>query len=111
MRKIEATISPFELDEMLDGLVREGIDGMSVTEIRSFERNAPSHRYRGVECAAEFVARIEVEIVIAADQVERCLSALRHCAAGVEQNDPYIIVLSVEDMVQIRSGQRLARAA
>ena len=111
MKKIEATISPFKLDEILDGVVREAIDGMSVTEIRSFERNAHSHRYRGVEYATEFVARIKVEIVIADDKVQRCLSALRHCAAGVEQSDDYIIVLSVEDMVQIRSGERLARAA
>lgn len=111
MKKIEATISPFKLDETRDGLVSEGVDGMTITEIRSFDRNAPSHWYRGAEYADEFVARIKVEIVIPDDKVERCLSALRQCAAGDEHSDAYITVLSVEEMVEIRSGQRLARAA
>jgi nitrogen regulatory protein P-II 1 len=111
MRKIEATISPFKLDDVRDGLIREGIDGMSVTEVRSFERNAPIRWYRGAKYAVDFVAQVKVEIVIADDSVERCLSVLRRCAAGDEGTAGYIVVQSVAETIQIRTGQRLARAA
>ena len=106
MKKIEAVINPHDLDEARDALVQVGVDGISVSEIRTWDQCARSNFYRGAEYAASFVPQIKIEVVIDDARVASCAAAISRCGRG-----DAIVVFSVEDTIQIRTGLHTARAA
>jgi nitrogen regulatory protein P-II 1 len=109
MKKVEATIKPFKLNEVRDAIVDLGIDGMTVTEVKEVGPHARTACYRGSEYVV-FAPELKVEIVLADDRLARCIDVLTH-VAGNDHKDGRIVVLEVEDTIRIRNGEHLARAA
>ena len=110
MKKVEALIKPFKLDQVREALVGLGIDGMSVSEVRALDAHARSMRYRGSEYVISFAPEIKIEVVIPDDRLARCIDTIQHVAATDDEHGE-IVVLPVEDMIRIRTGEHLAHAA
>jgi nitrogen regulatory protein P-II 1 len=106
MKKIEAIIKPFKLDEVKKGLAGLGIKGMTVTEVRGFGRQR-GHKevYRGAEYQVDFVGKIKIEIVADADFVPDVLRVIQEQAHTGEVGDGKIFVIPVEDAIRIRTGE------
>jgi len=107
MKKIEAIIKPFKLDDVKAALQNIGVGGLSVTEVKGFGRQkGHTEIYRGAEYVVEFVPKVKVEVVVAADAVpvtvERIVAAARTGKIG----DGKIFVSDVEEVVRIRTGER-----
>lgn len=109
MKKVEAIIKPFKLDEVREAVVGLGIDGMTVTEVQNIGPQARTAWYRGSQYVV-FAAELKIEIVLADDCVARCIDVLTHVGRN-DHEDGRIVVLPVEDTIRIRSGEHLARAA
>ena len=107
MRKIEAVIQPFKLDDVQAALVAVGVQGMTVTEVRGFghQKGRAAH-YRGSEVAIEFLPKIKVEIVVPAEDAERVVAAIAGAARTGNVGDGKIFVTPVEEVVRIRTGER-----
>ena len=110
MKKIEATIPPFTLEEVRAAFVGEGAEGMTVTEVRVLDPHIRTNYYRGSAYDIPFVARCKVEVVIADEQVARCVDAARAILARTDDAGQ-IVVLPLGDTVRIRTGEHLSRAA
>ena len=107
MRKIEAIIKPFKLDDIKDALVELGIHGMTVTDVKGYGRQkGHTEIYRGAEYAIDFIPKLKVEVVVAADMVERVIEAIEKAARTGKIGDGKIFVSPVEDAVRIRTGER-----
>ncbi|HIK32035.1 MAG TPA: P-II family nitrogen regulator [Oscillatoriales cyanobacterium M59_W2019_021] len=107
MKKVEAIIRPFKLDEVKIALVNAGIVGMTVSEVRGFGRQkGQTERYRGSEYTVEFLQKLKVEIVIEDDQVDMVVDKLRTAAKTGEIGDGKIFVSPVEQIVRIRTGEK-----
>jgi nitrogen regulatory protein P-II 1 len=106
MKKIEAIIKPFKLDEVKESLGQLGITGMTVSEIKGFGRQK-GHReiYRGAEYQVDFVPKIKLDIVVAAEMVDRVISTITECANTGQIGDGKIFVIPVERVVRIRTGE------
>lgn len=106
MKKIEAVIRPFKLDEVKIALVNAGIVGMTVSEVRGFGRQkGQTERYRGSEYTVEFLQKLKVEIVVEDDQVDEVLEKLIAAARTGEIGDGKIFITPVEGTVRIRTGE------
>ncbi len=107
MRKIEAIIKPFKLDDVKEALNDIGIHGMTVSEVKGYGRQK-GHKevYRGAEYAVDFVPKIKVEIVLELDQVEKVVSAIQKSAFTGKIGDGKIFILPLEDAIRIRTGER-----
>ncbi len=106
MKKIEAVIRPFKLDEVKIALVNAGIVGMTVSEVRGFGRQkGQTERYRGSEYTVEFLQKLKVEIVVEDDQVDEVLEKLIAAARTGEIGDGKIFISPVERTVRIRTGE------
>ena len=107
MKKIEAIIKPFKLDDVVDALSEVGVEGVSVTEIRGFGRQkGRTEIYKGAEYVVDFLPKIKLEIVISDALVEPCLEAIRKTAHTGKIGDGKIFVYNVESAVRIRTGDR-----
>ncbi len=107
MKKIEAIIKPFKLDDVKDGLTDLGIKGMSVTEVRGFGRQkGHTEIYRGAEYVVDFLPKLKLELVVNDDQVDDVLEAICQGAQTGKIGDGKIFVLPVEEIVRIRTGER-----
>ncbi len=107
MKKIEAIIRPFKLDEVKIALVNAGIIGMTVSEVRGFGRQkGQTERYRGSEYTVEFLQKLKVEIVIEDAQVDMVIDKIIAAARTGEIGDGKIFVSPVEQIVRIRTGER-----
>lgn len=107
MKKVEAIIRPFKLDEVKIALVNAGIVGMTVSEVRGFGRQkGQTERYRGSEYTVEFLQKLKVEIVIEDEQVDMVVDKLRTAAKTGEIGDGKIFVSPVEQIVRIRTGEK-----
>jgi nitrogen regulatory protein P-II 1 len=107
MKKIEAIIRPFKLDEVKIALVNAGIIGMTVSEVRGFGRQkGQTERYRGSEYTVEFLQKLKVEIVIEDDQVDMVIDKIIAAARTGEIGDGKIFVSPVEQVVRIRTGEK-----
>lgn len=107
MKKIEAIIKPFKLDEVKDALQEAGIQGMTVTEVRGFGRQkGHTEIYRGAEYKVDFLPKVKIEVVIEDDQVEAVISALQQAAHTGRIGDGKIFVMPVENVVRIRTGEQ-----
>ncbi|MDX9838429.1 MAG: P-II family nitrogen regulator [Azoarcus sp.] len=106
MKKIEAIIKPFKLDEVREALSEVGITGLTVTEVKGFGRQkGHTELYRGAEYVVDFLPKIKVEIVIGNDLVEQTVEAIIKAAQTGKIGDGKILVSSVEQEVRIRTGE------
>jgi len=107
VKKIEAIVQPFKLDELKDALVSAGIDGMTISEVRGHGRQK-GHKevYRGAEYVVELVPKIKIEVVVPDQAVTRVVETIAKAAKTGKIGDGKIFVLSVEEAVRIRTGER-----
>ena len=107
MKKIEAIIRPFKLDDVKMALVNAGIVGMTVTEVRGFGRQKGQvERYRGSEFTVEFLQKLKIEVVVEGDRVEDVVKSIADAARTGEIGDGKIFISPVESVVRIRTGDR-----
>jgi nitrogen regulatory protein P-II 1 len=106
MKKIEAIIKPFKLDEVKDALAEEGLAGMTVTEVKGFGRQkGHTEVYRGSEYTVDFLPKIKLEIVVGDDQVEAATKAIIASAKTGKIGDGKVFVLPVEQATRIRTDE------
>jgi nitrogen regulatory protein P-II 1 len=106
MKKVEAIIKPFKLDEVKDALSEVGIQGMTVTEVKGFGRTGGKKEvYRGSAYVVDFVPKVKVEIVVADDQTQQVLDAIEKSAKTGRIGDGKIFVSTVDKAVRIRTGE------
>ena len=106
MKKIEAIIKPFKLDDVREALSDLGITGMTVTEVRGFGRQkGHTELYRGAEYMVDFLPKVKMEIVVPDDLLEPCLDAIIETAQTGKIGDGKIFVYEVERVVRIRTGE------
>jgi nitrogen regulatory protein P-II 1 len=107
MKKIEAIIKPFKLDELKEEFARQGIQGMSVSEVQGFGRQkGHTETYRGAEYVVDFLPKLKIEILVKDDAVDRIVSAIQRTVHTGKIGDGKIFVLPVMDAVRIRTGER-----
>jgi nitrogen regulatory protein PII len=106
MKKIEAIIKPFKLDDVKEALSEMGIYGMTVTEVNGYGRQK-GHKeiYRGAEYVVDFVPKIKVEIVVSDDRVDETIETVRNAANSGKIGDGKIFVLPVEQVIRVRTGE------
>lgn len=106
MKKVEAIIRPFKLDEVKIALVNAGVVGMTVSEVRGFGRQkGQTERYRGSEYTVEFLQKLKIEIVIEDGQVDMVVDKIVSAARTGEIGDGKIFVSPVEKIIRIRTGE------
>ena len=106
MKKIEAIIKPFKLEEVKDALGEAGIEGMTVTEVKGFGRQkGHTELYRGAEYVVDFLPKVKVEIVLPDEMVEKAVDAIRKAAQTGRIGDGKIFVSNIEEAVRIRTGE------
>ncbi len=106
MKKIEAYIKPFKLDDVKAALMEIGVRGMSVSEIRGFGRQkGHTELYRGSEYQVDFLPKSKLEIVVADEMAEKVIEVVQKVARTGQVGDGKIFVLPVEDVVRIRTGE------
>ena len=106
MKKVEAIIRPFKLDQVKITLVNAGIVGMTVSEVRGFGRQkGQTERYRGSEYTVEFLQKLKVEIVVEDDQVQTVIDKIIAASRTGEIGDGKIFVFPVDNIVRIRTGE------
>ncbi|MGC9525494.1 MAG: P-II family nitrogen regulator [Limnospira sp.] len=107
MKKIEAIIRPFKLDEVKIALVNAGIVGMTVSEVRGFGRQkGQTERYRGSEYTVEFLQKLKIEVVVEDDQVDMVVDKIVVASRTGEIGDGKIFVSPVEQIIRIRTGEK-----
>ena len=106
MKKVEAIIKPFRLDDLREALSRIGITGMTATEVKGFGRQkGHTELYRGAEYVVDFLPKVKIEIVVTEDQVDACLEAITTAARTGKIGDGKIFVTSLEQVIRIRTGE------
>ncbi|OMG54597.1 transcriptional regulator [Azonexus hydrophilus] len=106
MKKIEAIIKPFKLDEVREALSEVGITGLTVTEVKGFGRQkGHTELYRGAEYVVDFLPKIKIEVVVATEHVEPAIDAIVKAARTGKIGDGKIFVMPVEQVVRIRTGE------
>src|SRR6195952_4304112 len=106
MKKIEAVIKPFKLDEVREGLSEVGVTGLTVTEVKGFGRQkGHTELYRGAEYVVDFLPKVKVEVVVADKDVQNCIDAIIKAARTGKIGDGKIFITSVERVVRIRTGE------
>jgi len=107
MKRIEAVIKPFKLDEVREALMKTGLRGMTVTEVRGFGRQrGHTELYRGSEYQIDLLPKVKIEIVVPDDVLEEAIEAIIEAAYTGEIGDGKIFVLHVEDVIRIRTRER-----
>ena len=107
MKKIEAIIKPFKLDEVKDALNALGVQGMTVIEVKGFGRQkGHTELYRGTEYVVDFLPKIKLEIVVKADMVAKVVETIVNTARTGRIGDGKVFVLSVDEVVRIRTGEK-----
>ncbi|MHB8346779.1 MAG: P-II family nitrogen regulator [Acidiferrobacterales bacterium] len=106
MKKIEAVIKPFKLDDVRDALSEAGMTGLTVTEVKGFGRQkGHTELYRGAEYVVDFLPKIKIEVVVKEEQLERCIETIMTAARTGKIGDGKIFVTAVEQVVRIRTGE------
>ena len=106
MKKIEAIIKPFKLDEVKEALQELGIQGLSVTEVKGFGRQkGHTELYRGAEYVVDFLPKVKIEVVLADDQLDDAIEAIIEAAKTDKIGDGKIFVSTVEQAIRIRTGE------
>ena len=111
MKKIEAVIKPFKLDEVKEALQEVGLQGITVTEAKGFGRQkGHTELYRGAEYVVDFLPKIKIEVVLADDQLGAALEAITTAARTGRIGDGKIFVSEISDVIRIRTGETGASA-
>ena len=106
MKKIEAIIKPFKLDEVREALSELGVTGLTVTEVKGFGRQkGHTELYRGAEYVVDFLPKVKVEVVLADGMVDRAIEAIVKAARTGKIGDGKIFVTSVDQVIRIRTGE------
>jgi|SRR5688572_511954 nitrogen regulatory protein P-II 1 len=107
MKKIEAIIKPFKLDEVKESLSAIGIQGMTVTEVKGFGRTGGKKEvYRGSAYVVDFVPKVKIEIIVKDDMVHQVISSITEAAKTGRIGDGKIFVTSVDEVIRIRTGEK-----
>lgn len=107
MKKVEAVIKPFKLDEVKEALHEIGINGLTVTEVKGFGRQkGHTELYRGAEYVVDFLPKIKLEVVVADEQAEAVVDAIVSAANTGRIGDGKIFVMPLEETIRIRTGER-----
>jgi nitrogen regulatory protein PII len=111
MKKIEAIIKPFKLDEVKEALQEVGVQGITVTEAKGFGRQkGHTELYRGAEYVVDFLPKVKIEIVINEDRLEASIEAIQKAARTGRIGDGKIFILNIEEAIRIRTGETGADA-
>lgn len=106
MKKVEAIIKPFKLDEVKEALTESGIHGITVSEVRGFGRQkGHTELYRGAEYVVDFLPKVKLEIIVADDDVNKVVEAIKNTASTGKIGDGKIFVSSLEEIIRIRTGE------
>ena len=106
MKKIEATIKPFKLDEVKEALQEIGVQGLSVVEVKGFGRQkGHTELYRGAEYVVDFLPKVKIEVVLADDLVDRAIESIQNAARTDKIGDGKIFVSTIEQAIRIRTGE------
>jgi nitrogen regulatory protein P-II 1 len=106
MKKIEAVIKPFKMDDVREALSEVGVSGMTVTEVKGFGRQkGHTELYRGAEYNVDFLPKVKVELIVADEQVELCIEAIMKTAQTGKIGDGKIFVYDVQRVIRIRTGE------
>ena len=107
MKKIEAIIKPFKLDEVKEALHDAGVQGLTVIEVKGFGRQkGHTELYRGAEYVVDFLPKVKIEVVLEDEQVENAIDAIRSAAHTGRIGDGKIFVSPIEDVIRIRTNER-----
>ena len=107
MKKIDAIIKPFKLDDVREALSAIGVTGMTATEVKGFGRQkGHTELYRGAEYVVDFLPKVKIEIVVKDDQADGCIEAITNAARTGKIGDGKIFVSTVERVVRIRTGEQ-----
>ena len=107
MKKIEAIVKPFKLDEVKEALQNMGIQGMTVTEVKGFGRQkGHTELYRGAEYVVDFLPKVKIEVAVSDEMADKIVQAIVEAASTGRIGDGKIFVLPVEEVVRIRTGVR-----
>ncbi len=111
MKKIEALIKPFKLDEVKEALIEVGLMGLTVTEAKGFGRQkGHTELYRGAEYVVDFLPKVKIELVLEDNLVDRAIEAIQQAAHTGRIGDGKIFVSSVEEAIRIRTGEKGSEA-
>ncbi|NUF50680.1 MULTISPECIES: nitrogen regulatory protein P-II [unclassified Gilliamella] len=106
MKKIEAIIKPFKLDDIREALAEQGITGMTVTEVKGFGRQkGHTELYRGAEYMVDFLPKVKIELVVSDDILDMCIETIMKTAQTGKIGDGKIFVYNVEQVIRIRTGE------
>lgn len=106
MKKIEAIIKPFKLDDVRQALSEIGVAGMTAIEVKGFGRQkGHTELYRGAEYVIDFLPKVKIDVVISDDLVDRCVEAITNAARTGKIGDGKIFVSSIEQVIRIRTGE------
>jgi nitrogen regulatory protein PII len=106
MKKIEAIIKPFKLDDVKDAVLKLGVSGITITEVKGFGRQK-GHKeiYRGAEYVVDFIPKIKIEIVVDSDRADQVVAKIREAANTGKIGDGKIFVIPVEQAIRVRTGE------
>ena len=107
MKKIEAIIKPFKLDDVKEALNEIGIQGMTISEVKGYGRQK-GHKeiYRGAEYVVDFIPKIKIEIVVSSEQADAVVEKIREAANTGKIGDGKIFIFSVEEAIRVRTGEK-----
>ncbi len=107
MKKIEAIIKPFKLDDVREALSDVGITGLTTTEVKGFGRQkGHTELYRGAEYVVDFLPKVKIEVVVEEKLLDQCIDAIMNAARTGKIGDGKIFVTSVEQVIRIRTGEK-----
>jgi nitrogen regulatory protein P-II 1 len=111
MKKIEAVVKPFKLEEVKDALTEAGATGMTVSEVKGFGRQrGHTELYKGAEYVVDFVPKVKIEVVVDDDQVAKVVEAIERSAKTGKIGDGKIFVIPIDEVIRIRTGERGSEA-
>ena len=106
MKKIEAVVKPFKLEEVREALAEVGVTGLTVTEVKGFGRQkGHTELYRGAEYVVDFLPKVKIDVAIADDQLDRVIEAITKAANTGKIGDGKIFVVNLEQAIRIRTGE------
>lgn len=107
MKKIEAIIKPFKLDDVRSALTEIGITGLTATEVKGFGRQqGHTELYRGAEYVVEFIPKVKLEIILQDERVDQCIETIINAARTGKIGDGKIFISNIENIVRIRTGEK-----
>ena len=107
MKKVQAIIKPFKLDDVKNALAEVGVTGLTVTEVKGFGRQkGHTELYRGAEYVVEFIPKVQIDVVVTDSLLAKTLEAIQSAARSERIGDGKIFVSTVEEVVRIRTGER-----